>query len=98
VEVAQCIATDPRILLLDEPSAGLNRVETQAFANLVSRLAADRGIAVLLVEHDMDLVLEISERLFVLDFGELIASGATEEVRKDKRVQAAYLGTLKEEV
>ncbi|AXI81069.1 ABC transporter ATP-binding protein [Peterkaempfera bronchialis] len=96
VEVAQCIATDPRILLLDEPSAGLNRVETQAFAAIVSRLSAERGIAVLLVEHDMDLVLEISEQLFVLDFGELIASGATEDVTKDQRVRDAYLGTVKE--
>jgi branched-chain amino acid transport system ATP-binding protein len=96
VEVAQCIATDPRVLLLDEPSAGLNRTETRAFATLISRLSADRGIAVLLVEHDMDLVLEISEQLFVLDFGKLIASGATEDVRKDRRVQEAYLGTLKE--
>jgi branched-chain amino acid transport system ATP-binding protein len=96
VEVAQCLATDPRILLLDEPSAGLNRSETQAFASLVARLSADRGIAVLLVEHDMDLVLEISEQLFVLDFGRLIASGPTAEVRADPRVQQAYLGTLKE--
>jgi branched-chain amino acid transport system ATP-binding protein len=96
VEVAQCLATDPRILLLDEPSAGLNRGETRAFASLVARLSADRGIAVLLVEHDMDLVLEISERLFVLDFGRLIASGPTAEVRADPRVQQAYLGTLKE--
>ncbi|KIF67275.1 hypothetical protein HY68_33620 [Streptomyces sp. AcH 505] len=96
VEVAQCIASDPRILLLDEPSAGLNRAETQAFAAIVSRLAADRGIAVLLVEHDMDLVLEISEQLFVLDFGELIAAGPTAEVTSDRRVREAYLGVLKE--
>jgi ABC-type branched-subunit amino acid transport system ATPase component len=96
VEVAQCLATDPRILLLDEPSAGLNRNETAAFAGLVARLAHERGIAVLLVEHDMDLVMEISERLFVLDFGKLIASGPTEQVRKDPRVQQAYLGVLEE--
>jgi ABC-type branched-subunit amino acid transport system ATPase component len=96
VEVAQCIATDPRTLLLDEPSAGLNRAETDAFANLIARLSADRDIAVLLVEHDMDLVLRISERLFVLDFGKLIASGPTERVRTDPRVQQAYLGVLEE--
>jgi branched-chain amino acid transport system ATP-binding protein len=94
VEVAQCLATDPTVLLLDEPSAGLNRAESQAFASLIARQSAERGFAVLLVEHDMDLVLQLCEQLFVLEFGKLIASGPTETVRTDPRVQEAYLGTV----
>jgi ABC-type branched-subunit amino acid transport system ATPase component len=93
VDVAQCVAMDPRVLLLDEPTAGLDRRETEAFADLVSRFARDRNIAVVLVEHDVDLVLSLSSRIFVLDFGKLIASGAPEEIRTDPAVQAAYLGS-----
>ena len=94
VEVAQCLACDPKVLLLDEPSAGLNDEETSSFARLVSALASTREIAVLLVEHDLDLVLSICSNLFVLDFGKLIASGTPAQIRSNRAVQEAYLGTL----
>jgi len=93
VEVAQCIANDPSVLLLDEPSAGLNGAETDAFASLITMLARDRGYAVVIVEHDIDLVMAISSRMYVLDFGRLIASGTPAEIRADHAVQAAYLGS-----
>ena len=93
VGVAQCVAMDPKVLLLDEPTAGLNQRETDRFAQLVTTLSRERGIATVLVEHDIDLVLSISSRIFVLDFGKLIASGTPSEIRKDKAVQAAYIGS-----
>jgi len=93
VGVAQCVAMDPKVLLLDEPTAGLNQRETDRFAGLVTTLSRERGIATVLVEHDIDLVLSISSRIFVLDFGKLIASGTPSEIRKDKAVQAAYIGS-----
>ena len=93
VGVAQCVAMDPKVLLLDEPTAGLNKRETDRFASLVTNLSKERGIATVLVEHDIDLVLSISSRIFVLDFGKLIASGTPPEIRKDRAVQAAYIGS-----
>ena len=94
VEVAQCLANEPKLLLLDEPSAGLNAAETAVFADLVRRLCRERSIAVLLVEHDLELVLGISDDVFVLDFGRLIESGTPEEIKRSEAVQAAYLGTV----
>ncbi|MGW0593748.1 ABC transporter ATP-binding protein [Streptosporangium sp. NPDC002607] len=94
VEVAQCLANEPRLLLLDEPSAGLNATETGVFADLVKRLCRERSIAVLLVEHDLELVLSISDKIFVLDFGKLIESGTPDEIKNSEAVQAAYLGTV----
>jgi branched-chain amino acid transport system ATP-binding protein len=93
VEVAQCIGAHPRVMLLDEPSAGLNRAETNALAAVIVRMARELNIGVLLVEHDMELVLEIAERLTVLDFGRMIATGPTSDVRSNSQVQKAYLGT-----
>lgn len=93
VGVAQCVAMDPKVLLLDEPTAGLNQRETERFAQLVRSLSAERGIATVLVEHDIDLVLSISARIFVIDFGKLIASGTPGEIRSNKAVQAAYIGS-----
>jgi ABC-type branched-subunit amino acid transport system ATPase component len=93
VGVAQCIAMDPKVLLLDEPTAGLNKGETDRFAELVTSISRDRGIATVLVEHDIDLVLSISTRIFVIEFGKLIASGSPAEIRINPAVQAAYLGT-----
>jgi branched-chain amino acid transport system ATP-binding protein len=93
VGVAQCVAMDPKVLLLDEPTAGLNQRETHRFAELVTTLSRERGIATVLVEHDIDLVLSISSLIFVLDFGKLIASGTPSEIRKNKAVQAAYIGS-----
>jgi ABC-type branched-subunit amino acid transport system ATPase component len=95
VEVAQCLANEPRSLLLDEPSAGLNAPETAVFAELVRRLCHERSIAVLLVEHDLELVLTLSDQIYVLDFGKLIDSGPPEQIRRSEAVRTAYLGVVK---
>ena len=92
VELARALAIDPKLILLDEPCSGLDDNETHLLGNLLRELA-DEGRGVLLVEHDMSIVLTICDRIFVLDFGELIASGTPAEIRRDPRVQAAYLGT-----
>lgn len=91
VELARALSIDPRVLLLDEPCSGLDDRETAGLGTLLRALAGE-GRAVLLVEHDMDLVLEICDVVHVLDFGEIIASGTPSEVRADPVVQAAYLG------
>jgi branched-chain amino acid transport system ATP-binding protein len=92
VELARALAIDPKLILLDEPCSGLDDNETHLLGGLLRELA-DEGRGVLLVEHDMSIVLTICDRIFVLDFGELIASGTPAEIRRDPRVQAAYLGT-----
>jgi branched-chain amino acid transport system ATP-binding protein len=95
VELARALAIHPRLLLLDEPASGQDEEETKAFAALLRSLA-DEGMAILLVEHDMDLVMRVCEKIFVLDFGQMMAFGTPAEVRADAKVQAAYLGTAKE--
>ncbi len=90
--IARAIASQPSVLLLDEPAAGLGDVETAELAHLVRRLADDWGIAVLLVEHDMNFVMSVCDRIVVLDFGRQIAEGTPEAVRADPAVVAAYLG------
>ena len=80
------------MLLLDEPASGSDE-ETKAFEGLLRRLVRDDGLSILLVEHDMALVMEVCDRIHVLDFGEVIAVGTPEEVRTDPRVRDAYLGT-----
>jgi branched-chain amino acid transport system ATP-binding protein len=91
VELARALASDPRIVLLDEPAAGLNMRETRELAKLVSRIR-DRGVTVLLVEHDMSLVMGISDEVLVLSYGEKIAEAAPREVQRDPEVVRIYLG------
>ena len=93
LEVARALATGPHVLLLDEPSSGLDQQETEALKNELLRLRDERGIALVLVEHNLDLVLTLSDEVYILDFGQLIARGAPEEVRADPAVQAAYMGS-----
>jgi len=91
LELARALALEPRLLLLDEPSSGLSGGETESFGGLLRELAAD-GTGVLIVEHDMDLIMQVCDRIHVLNFGEVIASGRPHEIRANREVQRAYLG------
>jgi branched-chain amino acid transport system ATP-binding protein len=93
VELGRALMIQPRILLLDEPASGQTDDETRAFEALLRRLVTEDGLTVLLVEHDMALVMDVCDRIHVLDFGEVIAVGTPDEVRLDPRVRDAYLGT-----
>jgi branched-chain amino acid transport system ATP-binding protein len=91
LEMARALAIDPKLLLLDEPSSGLDEAETENFGILLRALAG-QGAAILMVEHDMDLVMSVCDVIHVLEFGKVIASGTAAEIRADRKVQAAYLG------
>ena len=92
LEIARCLAAQPRVLLLDEPAAGLGEAEADALAALVRRLCSEQGLGVLLIEHHLELALGMADDVVVLDFGRVIARGTPAEIRRDPSVQAAYIG------
>ncbi len=92
LEIARALATDPKLLLLDEPAAGMNPQETQGLTDFIRQIRDDYHLTIFMIEHHMDLVMQISDHIYVLDFGKLITHGTPEAVQNDQRVIDAYLG------
>ncbi len=92
LEVARAMATEPFLLLLDEPAAGMNPQETKDLDEMILQIRRDKKISILLIEHDMSLVMSVSEKIFVVDYGKLIAVGTPKEIKKNPEVIKAYLG------
>jgi branched-chain amino acid transport system ATP-binding protein len=92
VEVAMALSLNPRLLLLDEPTAGMGDTETDHMVGLVRRLHAEQGVSILFIEHDMNIVFGIAQRITVLDQGRKLAEGTADQISADPKVRAAYLG------
>ena len=92
LEIVRALATEPKILFLDEPAAGMNPQETAELTELIRRIKDEFKITIMLIEHDMSLVMEVTERIYVLEYGRLIAHGTPDEIKSNKRVIEAYLG------
>lgn len=97
LEIARALATEPKLLLLDEPAAGMNPQETLELADFIHEIRDKHHLTILLIEHHMDLVMNISDRIYVLDFAGLIAQGLPSEIQKNQHVIDAYLGVVEDE-
>ena len=97
LEIARALATDPKLLLLDEPAAGMNPQETQELADFIRQIRQEYNLTVFLIEHHMDLVMQISDYIYVIDFGSEIAQGIPEDIQNNQRVIDAYLGVSEDE-
>ena len=96
LEIARALATSPKLLLLDEPAAGMNPQETEELTDFIKQIRDDYKLTIFMIEHHMDLVMQISDRIYVLDFGKLIAEGTPEEIQNNEHVIDAYLGVVEE--